>query len=75
MLLDGATIDKEVVHVDDDTVIKKISEHVIHSRLEGCRCIAQPKGHDHELKVAIFSAKCCLVNILVYNSYEVEARL
>jgi hypothetical protein len=45
MLLQGATIDQNVIYVNDDKVIKPLSENVIHESVECGRCIGEPKMH------------------------------
>jgi hypothetical protein len=45
MLLQGATIDQNVVYVDDNKVIKSFSENVIHENAKCGECVGEPKRH------------------------------
>ncbi len=48
MLLQGATIDQNVVYVDDDKIIKPFLENVIQESAECGKCIGEPKRHHQE---------------------------
>jgi hypothetical protein len=48
MLLQGATIDQNVVYVNDDKVIKPFSENVIHESAKHGGCVGEPKRHHQE---------------------------
>jgi hypothetical protein len=48
MFFEGATIDQNVVYVDDHKVIKPLPEDVIHDSAKCGRCIGELKGHHHE---------------------------
>jgi hypothetical protein len=48
MLFQGATIDQNVVYVDDNKVIKPFLKNVIHESAECGRCIGEPKRHHQE---------------------------
>jgi hypothetical protein len=43
MLLQGATIDQNIVYVDDDKIIKPFLENVIHESAKCGGCIGEPK--------------------------------
>jgi hypothetical protein len=45
MLLQGVTIDQNVIYVDDDEVIKPFLENVVHEGAKCGGCIGEPKRH------------------------------
>jgi hypothetical protein len=45
MFLQGATIDQNVVYVDDDKIIEPFLENVIHESAKCGGCISEPKRH------------------------------
>jgi hypothetical protein len=49
MLFQGATIDQNVVYVNDYKIIKPFPENVIHESAKCDKRIGEPKGHHHEL--------------------------
>jgi hypothetical protein len=49
MLLQGATINQNVIYVDDYKIIKPFLENVIHKSAKCGGCISEPKGHHQEL--------------------------
>ena len=57
---EGIGVDKDVVQVDNEELVKEVMEGVIHIMLEGTRCIAQVEGHDCIFKEAISAAEGCL---------------
>jgi len=48
MLLQGATIDQNVIYVDDDKVIKPFPENVIHENAKCGGCVGEPKKHHQD---------------------------
>jgi hypothetical protein len=48
MLFQGATIDQNVVYVNDNKVIKPFPKNVIHESAECGGCIGEPKRHHQE---------------------------
>jgi len=48
MLLQRATIDQNVVYVDDNKVIKPFPKNVIHESAKCGGCVGEPKGHHQE---------------------------
>jgi len=48
MFFQGATIDQNVVYVDDHKVIKLFLENIIPESAKCGECIGEPKGHHHE---------------------------
>jgi len=48
MLLQGTTIDQNVIYVDDHKIIKPFTENVIHENAKCGGCIGEPKGHHQE---------------------------
>ncbi len=53
MLLQGATIDQNVVYVNDYKIIKPFSENIVHEGAKRGGCIGEPKGHHQEFVGAI----------------------
>jgi hypothetical protein len=48
MFFEGATIDQNVVYVNDYKIIKPLSKNVIHESAKCGGCIGEPKGHHLE---------------------------
>jgi len=57
---EGIGVDKDVVQVDNEELVKEVMEGVIHIMLEGTQRIAQAEGHDCIFKEAISAAEGCL---------------
>jgi hypothetical protein len=69
MLVHGATINQNVVYVDDHKIIKPFAENVIHESAKCCGCIGSPKGITKNLyepylvRQAVFSSSPSLILI------------
>ena len=57
---EGIRVDKHVVKVDNEELVKEVMEGVVHIMLEGTQRIAQAKGHDRIFEEAISAAEGCL---------------
>jgi hypothetical protein len=68
MLLHGATINQNVVYVDDHKVIKPLSENVIHEGAKCGGCIGEAKRHHQEFVGTIPCAASGLFLIPLSNS-------
>jgi len=60
MFHEGIGVDKHVVKVDNEELVKEVTEGIIHIMLEGTRRIAQAEGHDRIFEEAISAAEGCL---------------
>jgi hypothetical protein len=67
MLLHAVAINQNVIYVDDDKVIKPLSENVIHEGAKCGGCIGESKMHHQELVGTIpcatssfFSSPCAI---------------
>src|SRR5258708_2302142 len=49
--------DQNVIHIRNSDEIKQTHQGFINIGLKGCRCIRQPKRHNHILKVSVSRAK------------------
>jgi hypothetical protein len=53
---------------------KKKMDDMIHEALESGGSIAQAKGHDQELIMALMSLKCGLMNVCLFHMYLLVSR-
>ena len=60
-------VDHHVVQIDQGILIPKVTQHLIHQTLEGCRSIAKTKRHRCKLVQSIRGNKSCLRCILVLH--------
>ncbi|KAK8447283.1 hypothetical protein SEVIR_8G040866v4 [Setaria viridis] len=68
VLGEGGAIDQNVVEEHEHKATQEGAQNLIHERLERHRGVRQAEGHDHELKVAVMSSKCRLVNVSIVHS-------
>ena len=57
--------------VDDNIDIEQVSEDVLHESLEGCRGIAESKGHDQHFEESKASPEGRLPFVALGNAYQV----
>ena len=60
-------VDEDVVEVDGDIYVQKVTENVIHESLESSRGIGQSKRHDKPFKRTIVSPEGCLPFVSICN--------
>jgi formyltetrahydrofolate hydrolase len=68
MLLSRFAEDEDVVQIDNDEAVQEGLEDRVHETLERGWSIAESKGHDKELVVAISRPKRCFRNVLVLDA-------
>jgi hypothetical protein len=71
MLSGIAREDQDVVEVDEDIDIEKVSEEVIHPLLERCRGIGETKGHDKAFEESIAGPESGLPLVSRSNSKKI----
>ena len=72
MLRERAPQNKDVVQVHYTHLTRQTSEDCLHQVLESCRGVAQPKGHDPELKKIKVGRECgLLLRSLVHSHLPV----
>ena len=62
MLVNRPTENQDIVQVHCNKSPDIVREDLVHQPLKAGRCIAQPKRHDEEFKLAAVSTKSCLLN-------------
>ena len=60
--------DEDVIQIDDNKAVKDGLEDRVHEVLEHGWGIAETKGHDEELVVAISRLKCRFWDVLVFDA-------
>ena len=65
VLLNSLTVNQDIIQVNNNTLVQKIKQHMVHDPLKCARCICQPKWHYLEFKSPISAAKCGLVAVLL----------
>jgi hypothetical protein len=71
-MLSGVTReDQDVVEVDEDVDIEKVSEEVVHPLLERCRGIGETKGHDKAFEEPIAGPESGLPLVSRSNSKKI----
>lgn len=74
----GLRENEDIVEVDDHESVQERPKEVVHEPLEGSGCIAEAKGHDKALVVAISGLESGLVDMifedldLVVTALEVD---
>lgn len=69
MILEGATVNENIIKEDDDEMAEVLSEDAVHSRLERGWCIAKTKRYYLELVMAVVSSESHFRNIGAMHSY------
>ena len=64
-------IDQDIIKVDDNIDVEQVGEDVLHEPLEGCRGIAESKGHDQHLEESEASPEGRLPFVALGNVYQV----
>jgi hypothetical protein len=64
-------VDQYIIDIDDHSLVEQIAQHLVYHRLEGSRCIAQPKRHYQVLKQAISRAEGCFPFIALGDADEI----
>ena len=68
MLLLILAKDQDIVEINNNTLVQKRSEYIIHQGHECCRRVSQAEWEDQEFVVAITSSKGSLFCIVGVNS-------
>ena len=64
-------IDQDIVKVDDNIDVEQVGEDVLHESLEGCRGIAESKGHDQHFEESEVGPEGRLPFVALGNAYQV----
>jgi hypothetical protein len=71
----GLTIDEDIIKENYCKMTEKRMKDMIDEALESGGSIAQAKGHEQKLIVALMSSKCSLRNVCLFHTDLVVARI
>jgi hypothetical protein len=75
MVCPGFTIDENIIKENEDKMMEKRMENMVHETLESGGRITQAKGHDQEFIVTLTSTKNSPRNFFFFHTYMVVARM
>jgi hypothetical protein len=67
-------VDEDVVEVDDDVDVEKVTEDILHESLESRRGVAEAERHDQHLEEPISGPEGSLPFVAFGNAYQVIGR-